>query len=452
MPAPPMPMSARPTPMSARPMPMPTPLPEVSKVLFGSQDAERAWEPAPDGVFPPVAVHLSAAVLASADELLVLEGRSGDEVLCNRRPPAALLRRLRALGCAAEVTEVPGDPDTAVEHRLAAGALPPGHARGRAPAPYAVVPFTAEAARALGAVGETVPAAVAARVNGKAWSNDFCRTRHLAGVAAAVRTAPELAAAASAIEGPLVLKSPYGVAGRGASVIRDRRQLASFARRLSQRRDQDTAGLLVQPYYRRVLDFSAHLDVGRDGRVGVVGFRGMTNRGLAFASSDTLAPEERRRLADDGRYRAVLTDLGTALAAAGYHGPVSVDGLLTDDGLLVPVLDVNARHSMGRYGLSLERLCADRCRVVGLYTAGVRVGVPYEQAYELISDALAHQGLLWEGTGPGATCLTAGTLQQPSGRLYFAAHADSAREAGEVAAAVRGVLGAGAPPWAGSAG
>lgn len=434
-------------------MPARDPSSETVRVLFGSQDAERAWDPALRHVFPELPGGNSAAVLASADELLLLGARPGDEVLCSRRPPDALLRRLRDLGCDALVTAVPGDPGTPVERRLADGALAPGHARGRTAAPYAVVTDTAEAARALGAADGTVPVAVAARVNSKNWSNDFCRSRGLAGTAAVARTEAELHAAAAAVDGPLVLKSPYGVAGRGAVVVRDRRQLAVFARRLAALADSGTpgapggsedGGLHVQPLYRRVLDFSAHLDVRPDGAVALAGFRGMTNRGLTFSSSDSLVPDDRRRLEDDEAYGAVLRDVGAELSRVGYHGPVSVDGLLTEDGLLVPVLDVNARLSLGRFGLALQELCADRCALAGLHAAPVPVDVPYEEADALVDRALRAAGLCWDGTPrPGVTALTGGTLQGPVGRLYFAVHSTSAEEGRDVARATREALAAG---------
>lgn len=438
-------------------MPARDPSSEPPRVLFGSQDAERSWDPAPGQVFPELPGGHSAAVLASADELLLLAARPGDEVLCSRRPPDALLRRLRDLGCEAAVTPVPGDPGTPVERRIADGALAPGHARGRTAVPYAVVTDTAEAVRALGAAGVTVPPAVAARVNSKTWSNGFCRSRGLAGTAAVARTEAELHAAAAAVDGPLVLKSPYGVAGRGAVVVRDRRQLAVFARRLAAPADGALAAgvpgdkvLLVQPLYRRALDFSAHLDVGPEGTVALAGFRGMTNRGLAFSSSDGLAPHDRRRLEDDEAYGSVLRDLGAELLRAGYHGPVSVDGLLTADGLLVPVLDVNARLSLGRFGLELQERCvarsADRSALVGLHAAPVPVGVPYEEADALVDRVLAAAGLRRDGAGrPGVTALTGGTLQGPVGRLYFAVHSTTAEEGRDLARATRETLASGVP-------
>ncbi|MEU3735076.1 hypothetical protein AB0E81_37640 [Streptomyces sp. NPDC033538] len=422
-------------------MPPRTPRP---KVLFGGQDAERAWNPGGPSVLPELGADLSGALLASTDELLVLLAGAGDEVLCSRRPPTALLRRLHAFGCAAKVTAVPGDPGTAVERRLAAGALPPGYARGRAALPYAVVPGTADAVRVLGATGQTVSAVVAARVNSKSWSNDFCRDHELEGVATVVRTGAQLDAAAAAIDGPVVLKSPHGVAGRGALLVRDRRQLAVVARRLDRQAPSGAQPLLVQPCYRRALDFSAHLDVRPGGSV-LAGFRGMTNRGLAFSSSDTLASADRRRLEDDETYRAVLGTLGRALVAAGYHGPVSVDGLVTEDGVLVPVLDINARLSMGRYGLALERLCADRCRMVSLHTVPLRTNVSYEEADALVDQALGRAELRWDGSGPGVTALTAGTLQPPAGRLYFAVHADTAQQTDAVVRTVRNLLADGLP-------
>jgi hypothetical protein len=387
--------------------------PLAGRVFFGSQDAERAWAGPESAGLPGLPPGPSAAALGSADELLLLIAGDADEVLCNRPPPATLLARLRSLGCHATVTTVPaGADDLPVEQRLAAGALPAGHAAGRQAVPYAVLPRTEAAVRALGADGPVVSLDVATRVNSKLWSNDLCLVLGLPGAAAVVRTAEELSAAAAATSGPLVLKSPHGVAGRGSLVIRDRRQLAVVSRRL----DADPSRVvLVQPLLARAGDFSAHLDVSPGGGTTVAGFRGMTNRGLAFASSDSLTPAELDRLTTDDHYLAVLAEVGAALARDGYHGPVSVDGLVTEDGTLVPVLDVNARLSMGRYGLALEGRLPGR---VSLRFADLPVAVSAEEADVLVDEALSRSGLR-----PGVVALTAATLRQPAGRLYYALHA-----------------------------
>jgi hypothetical protein len=300
--------------------------------------------------------------------------------------------------------------------------------------PYAVIPVTADALRALG-IGEPCPTPeAAASANSKLWSNDFCARRGLPGAAAVVRDSGALEAAAAALDGPLVLKSAHGVAGRGSLLVQDHRVLRGIGSRLDKTGDT----LLVQQLYGRAVDFSAHLDVEADGSATLVGLRGMTCRGLAFARSDTLAEPVAERLRADCDYARVLRELGAELAEAGYFGPASVDGMITEDGVLVPVLEVNARLSMGRVGLALERRAPAGRVSLGSFSAPV--AEPYDVLDARLDAAVRASGLAWEGSGSGVVLLTGATMQPPTGRVYWAAHGGDEEQIAHLVASLRDVL------------
>ncbi|WP_245594667.1 hypothetical protein [Actinospica robiniae] len=394
---------------------------QTSGTFFGTFDAERFWQKSDRSALPEAAARPTASALASADELLIMLSTPGDAVLCSREPTPGLLDRLAVYGSCGSVRGVPGDADVCVEERIAglAGQLSTPGNRAR---PYAVIPATARAIQALGIAEHSPPAEAAATVNSKVWSNAFSVRHGLPGAATVVRSSAELEAAAAGIEGPVVLKSAHGVAGRGSLLVHERRVLTSIGARLD---NADTA-LLVQPYLVRTADFSAHLDVDACGTTRLVGLRGMTCQGLAFSSSDTLDESLAQRLRSDPDYTATLWQLGVELAEAGYFGPVSVDGLVTRDGTLVPVLEVNARLSMGRAGLELDRRAPGLCSSLGSFNAPVAEGTKYEDLDARLDTAVRDADLAWEGgSRAGVVLLTGATLQPPTGRIYWAAHAGS---------------------------
>lgn len=412
--------------------------------FFGTFDAERFWQGPDSSALPEVAARPTAAALASADELLITLSTPGDEVLCNREPTPGLLDRLAVYGPCGSVRGVPGDAeaDVCVEERIAglAGRLSTPSHRAR---PYAVIPATAEAVRALGIAEPSPSAQATAVVNSKVWSNAFSVRHGLPGAATVVRSHTELEAAAAAIDGPVVLKSAHGVAGRGSMLVHQHKVLTGIGARL----DQADAALLVQPFFVRAADFSAHLDVDPCGTTRLVGLRGMTCRGLAFSSSDTLDESVAQRLRSDADYTATLWQLGVELAEAGYFGPVSVDGLVERDGTLLPVLEVNARLSMGRIGLELDRRAPGRCSSLGSFSAPIAEGTKYEDLDARLEAAVRDAGLAWEGgRHAGVVLLTGATLQPPTGRVYWAAHAGRLDEMEPLVQALREVLtGAGFP-------
>lgn len=409
--------------------------------FFGTFDAERLWQGSETSALPEVAARPTAAALGSADELLITLSQPGDTVLCNREPAPGLLDRLGVYGPCGSARGVPGDGQACVEERIAqlAGEVATPGNRAR---PYAVIPATEAASRALGVVEPSPSAQATAAVNSKIWSNAFSLRHGLPGAATVVRTRAELEDAAAAIEGPVVLKSAHGVAGRGSLLVHQHKVLASIGARLDKAAvSEGDSALLVQPFFVRVADFSAHLDVDPCGTTRLVGLRGMTCRGLAFSSSDTLDESVAQRLRSDADYTATLWQLGVELAEAGYFGPVSVDGLVARDGTLVPVLEVNARLSMGRVGLELDRRAPGRCSSLGSFNAPVVEGTKYEDLDARLDAAVRAAGLAWEGgSHAGVVLLSGATLQPPTGRVYWAAHADRPETIELLVQALRGVL------------
>lgn len=399
----------------------------AATTFFGTFEAERFWQGSDGSALPEVAARPTAAALASADELLITLSAPGDTVLCNREPTPGLLERLSVYGPCGSVRGVPGDAQDCVEERIARGATELGTPGNRA-RPYAVIPGTAEALRALGIAEPSPSVQATAAVNSKLWSNAFSLRHSLPGAATVVRTGAELEAAAGLIDGPVVLKSAYGVAGRGSLLVHELKVLAGIGARLDNAAalSGDDAALLVQPFFVRTADFSAHLDVDPCGTTRLVGLRGMTCRGLAFSSSDTLEEPLAQRLRSDADYTATLWQLGVELAEAGYFGPVSVDGLVARDGTLVPVLEVNARLSMGRVGLKLDRRAPGLCSSLGSFNAPVAEGTSYEDLDARLDAAVRGADLAWDGGSPaGVVLLSGATLQPPTGRVYWAAHAGS---------------------------
>jgi hypothetical protein len=151
------------------------------------------------------------------------------------------------------------------------------------------------------------------------------------------------------------VKDPYGVSGRGAVVVSD---AATLVRLLAHLQRQEERGqqvdLLVQPLYQRAADYSCHFELGPD-TFRPLGVQEMLNQGMAFQC--VREPGERLLAQlDRARQWEVMEAVASALREAGYRGPVCVDAMLLADGRSVPLLEINARKSMGLLHLRLRRL------------------------------------------------------------------------------------------------
>ncbi|MEU9451478.1 hypothetical protein [Streptomyces sp. NPDC048277] len=407
-------------------------------VRLGTFDAERRWRPEGLAALPTVRDIQGDRAVAAMDELLAAACGPEDLLVTGADVPRSYRTVLAAAGLPLRHRPAPAVPDGAegigTEQRLLAA--PPAGLDGYRLAPYAVLPETAALVRNCGLRGRLPEIGAVRAVSSKTWSNMVVRAFGLPGAGTTVTSTAALRAEVVRIgdrpgdgTGAVLVKDPYGVAGRGTLAITSPRVLDSVARALERQVESGAAvELLVQPRYDAVADFSAHFDVLRGGGIGWHGVRLMRNATFSYAGSAPPGRALARRL-DAGGYQETMRHVGAALAASGYHGPACVDSMLLRDGTVVPVLEINPRMSMGLIGLLLERRLSGgegTGPAVRLGVRSVRPAVPDpHQAFTRLATALDDEDVLYRAGGTGVLPLSAGTLLYPRGRLYYAVVAES---------------------------
>ncbi|CAH8768944.1 hypothetical protein [Paenibacillus dendritiformis] len=488
--------------------PLLKPVYDGPRIVLGTFDAEAYWRPDHLAKLPAIRAAQGRAVAGCMDELLFpLCGEDG--LLITRQPMnaahAAYLReigfRFRTVsagggGASGNGTRGTHEPDrtsengrTSEQYRTCehggtserggtdgsgggdvfqAIASQPDQAHWRRRlqelpwAVYAVTPSAAELARRYGAAARVPAADVTARVNSKAYSHRLAARLgwnppgHLAEDAdEAMRIGTELLRRA----GKLVLKDPYGVSGSGNLAVDS---IPLLERLIGYIQDQQRAGkrvqLLLEPWLEKEIDFSCHLQISPDGAVSLLGVQQMVNRGHNYGGSHAADPELVERL-NASEYFAAMEQLAACLYEEGYFGPVCVDSMLLADGRVHPVVEINARHSMGLLNYSLDthwERCGRRsflsCLQLGLPEAWKASAEPnggmdraegeegaWSEQAERFGSLLAQldwSGLLFTpGRREGIVPLSANTLFAPdggraSGRWYVSL-ASGSREASE---------------------
>ncbi|WND32851.1 hypothetical protein RI578_42320 (plasmid) [Streptomyces sp. BB1-1-1] len=364
-------------------------------------------------------------LVACMDEALFAAATPGDLLITRRAIDKAHLRALEAAGFGC-VHRYVGDVDGAadVEHQLLEN---PGLLRAiseyRRLSPYAILPATAELARLTGHANAVPCEDDVVQVNSKAWSSRLSVRHGLVGAGHVVSSTAELhtAVQSAADQGhPVILvKDTYGVAGRGTFEVTSDRRLARLSKHL---RGQEERGLrvelVVQPRYDRVADFSTHFHLDRDGSWRLLGVQSLVNSGYRHEMSGP-APRALTSALRHPPHPDVLETVARELAAAGYFGPVCVDSMVLRSGTWVPVLEINARMSMGGLNLRLD----ERVREYGLrsHLWQENVAVPDGFAMDHFLRALRAEKLLYAGgSAPGVLPLVGGSLAASRGRLVCA--------------------------------
>lgn len=161
-------------------------------------------------------------------------------------------------------------------------------------------------------------------------------------------------------EGKKVLKTCYGVSGKGHLIIDTPDFPREKIRAFLYKEWKKELPVIAEPWVERILDFSTQWVIGQDKRIELVGSTVCVNddrghyRYNRVGEEKTLFGPHLHFLKE--HIQVVEPILGT-IAALGYFGNIGIDAMVYND-QLHPVVEINARKTMGWVALVLhERLC-----------------------------------------------------------------------------------------------
>jgi hypothetical protein len=222
--------------------------------------------------------------------------------------------------------------------------------------PWGWTPSAERAGESVGATVEPLPFEVVARVNSKLWSHALEVELGVAIEGAAVASSLEELSAAARRACPRggdkwVVKSPYGFAARervlGRGPVVEGAQAVWALKRIARGET-----LIFQPWLEVVREYGVVAEVRRDGSHTIQGVSDLQTNGAGTGTGYLLgrapAPERMKELEETAR---VVCE---RLFEEGYRGPVGVDAIEHAGGLH-PLLEVNARYTMGFIAVAVER-------------------------------------------------------------------------------------------------
>lgn len=361
-------------------------------------------------------------LLSCLDEVLVARTAT-EQVFTVIAPDQALVRYHASLGVASSRTSAFDNP----EEWLAAG-MPhwaeaaevlcyglPHHGRQQ---PFACVP----AAYQCMAGSTHLPSVDAVmKVNDKRYAVKVCRQLNIPQLGEIVSTRSSLLALSDHAL-PMIIKEPFGVSGKGSLVVRHAAIWERIREHLIQQVEAGRQlGLIAEPFMKKESDFSSQWLISRDGEIALLGLSEIINDNLKFSGVKAMGDGLLQRIRAHG-YPELLRPLLARIFQDGYWGPVCVDSMLLKNGEIVPVVEINARESMG--GIAHDWFA--RLAVSG-EARFQQVSVKYNQPLDIqqLLDELARRGCLISSEHrSGYVPLNCRCVQLPGdaprvGRLYL---------------------------------
>ena len=149
----------------------------------------------------------------------------------------------------------------------------------------------------------------------------------------------------------IVIKEPYGASGKGLFLLEkesDWKQCDLLIKR--NKGKQSFREIWVEQWYETKVDLNYQLYIGNDDEYSYIEPKQQINKGTQFKGCQFPV-----RLTNEEKYelRNYAIKLVTTLNKIGYRGFVSIDSIITHEGIIFPLIEINARLSLSTYLLKI---------------------------------------------------------------------------------------------------
>lgn len=148
--------------------------------------------------------------------------------------------------------------------------------------------------------------------------------------------------------GKIVIKYPTGASGKGLWVVEDERKLITTLKILERvcNKKNIPEEFVVERWYQKECDLNYQVYVCKDGSVEVFSIKEQLLNETVYIGS-VIKP----RLSEEIilQCKAYGEKIGKELFKYGYDGILGIDAMITKEGVLIPVIDINARFTLSTY-------------------------------------------------------------------------------------------------------
>ena len=348
-------------------------------VFLGSFNAEQFWRSADASRLPAIADPQADAIVSTMDELGFAFCTSPQDLLMTLLPMDDTHKHyLAELGFGfANNAVLRLEEVSEIQVNQAKGSHPTGICQRLVEAPsfkyfqqlmaayshvspYSIEPYTDKFCQYYGLERPGPDITTIRTVNSKVFSHQLAKELFPDTTGGIIHASSELEPfSATLTEGAsFLIKDEFGVSGKGNLLISSPQILKRIVKHLSkQERAGKTTRFLLEPFLDKDIDFSCQFEIDVTGQLHVRSVQTMENSGFAFSSIQT-ADQTFQDYLERQSYFEQVEAIAKRLYQVGYYGPVCLDSMRLKNGSIVPIIEINARKSMGFINHYLDRFFA----------------------------------------------------------------------------------------------
>ena len=406
----------------------------MNSLVLGQFNSEKCWRGEGLARLPHISDCNTQTLIGCMDEMLFPFCDKGDILLCRYGFDPCLKNYLECIGCdfvsnkepleqcndeaslnvfeliskyPERVADIDFDKDTTVQ-------------------PYSVVHGLSHMAHVLKVYLDVPALESVIKVNSKIYS---CQLAHLLDVGTKgipVNNCADLVREGITLleNGSFLIKDPFGVSGSGNIHIRSTAMLNRIANHLKNQSDS-IVEFVLEPFLPKKIDFSCHFYINKSGAFRLVALQIMNNVGVNYMGSSNADKDFYNKL-DKARYFHTVEAVAKQLFADGYYGEVCLDSMVLASDEIVPIVEINARKSMGLINYRLDQYLSQWNLHGRLCILNVGFAKPLCTSYLL--DVMDKNHILWtpnNGSGLILLGINAARKGFDKGRFYLCCAADT---------------------------
>ncbi len=316
--------------------------------------------------------------------------------------------------------------------------------------PYGVTYLEEQIAQETGLNLVGAPAAINARVNDKIFNREIslklnfpvCQGYVCQSVDEMRRAYKELAEKPPYFE-KVIIKEPNGASGKGLYVVESEEKLESTLRLIARlSKGNSESKWLVEGWYRKKADLNYQIYISPGGQVDTFSIKQQLLKDTVYIGSK-IPPELASNVL--GQIREYGTKIGEYLYGIGFTGVAGIDSIITEDDVIIPIIEINGRFTLSTY-ISFLNTVMEKKKILSRYFK-VLTNIPL--TYHTLNTELDKHGLGFDlKNRKGIFVYTAGTLPAAftegsstcNGRVFTLISADDWEQVDEYNAILENVI------------
>jgi len=331
--------------------------------------AENFWNENRPGILPQVINQGNARTVNRMEQLCFLLATDGDIVIQREKPSDLLLNNWQRIGLGNPEIYIPenyGNEDEQcsiseliLKDKKLLASLKNLNSQGPGNrlelVPYAVTYFEEEISLKsgcplIGATGD-----ITAMVNSKVSARILAEELGLPVTEGYIcYTVEEVKAAVNHLKknpgvNSIVVKEAYGASGKGLFIVHSEKEYQLLMTILDRKSNRNKkVELIVERWYDTLMDLNYQIYIDKFGNIHYIPPKRQINNGSVYIGSEFPIIDELTSY-QKNYYEECAKRIGYKLWQKGYYGFASIDSIITRNGKIIPIVEINGRFSLSTY-------------------------------------------------------------------------------------------------------